>query len=154
VILRTLGATAVVAFCAGVASGSLDDTLRSVAASYYANAAKIEILTGRDSTMDYYQRLLDDADLAHLPAPNNYSTQTWRRLIQAEAQLDLSLATQLLHDSFVPLASVHGLAEHSFVLRKTERCSRSHSTCPALTRRKSPRRWWFSCMDGFNPNRI
>jgi pimeloyl-ACP methyl ester carboxylesterase len=111
VILRTLGATAVVAFCAGVASGSLDDTLRSVAASYYANAAKIEILTGRDSTMDYYQRLLDDADLAHLPAPNNYSTQTWRRLIQAEAQLDLSLATQLLHDSFVPLASVHGLAE-------------------------------------------
>ncbi|MGA8475390.1 MAG: alpha/beta hydrolase-fold protein [Candidatus Cybelea sp.] len=110
-ILRALGVSAVVAFCTGVASGSLDVNLRSVAASYYADAAKIEILTGRDSTMDYYQRLLDDADLAQLPAPNNYSIQTWRRLIQAEARLDLSLATQLLHDSFAPLASLHGLAE-------------------------------------------
>jgi len=109
--LRALGVSAVVVFCAGVASGSLEDTLRSVAASYYADAAKIEILTGRDSTMDYYERLLDDADLAQLPAPNNYSTQTWRRLIQEEARLDLNLATQLLHDSFTPLAAVHGLAE-------------------------------------------
>jgi dienelactone hydrolase len=110
-ILRALGASAVIAFCAGAASGGLDDTLRSVAASYYADAAKIEILTGRDSTMDYYERLLDDADLAQSPAPNNYSAQTWQRLIQAEARLDLSLATQLLHAAFAPLAAVHGLGE-------------------------------------------
>jgi pimeloyl-ACP methyl ester carboxylesterase len=109
--LRALGASAVIALCTGVASGNLDDTLRSVAAAYYAAAGKIEILTGRESTMDYYQRLLDDADLAQMPAPNNYSAKMWQRLTEAEARLDLSLATQLLHDSFSPMATIRGLGE-------------------------------------------
>lgn len=85
-----------------------------MAAAYYANAGQIASLTGRDSAMDYYDRLLADADLWTKPAPSAYSEQSWQSLKNAEAQLDLSLAAQLLHGSFTPMASIRGLGE-SFV---------------------------------------
>ncbi len=86
------------------ATGSTADTLRGVAAVYYASAAQIASLTGRDTTMDYYQRLLDDAD---------------QGVTGAAAQLDLSLATQLLRRSFTPISAIRGLAE-TFVRSSTD----------------------------------
>ncbi len=72
------------------------DALRDVAAVYYTNLRQLAVLTGRDTAMDYYQRLLADAD----QAPTG-----------AAARLDLSLATQLLRRSFVPMGTIRGLGE-------------------------------------------
>ncbi len=103
-------AGAILAFTiAGTTSGS--DTLRSVAASYYAKAGQIAIITGRDSTMDYYQRLLDDADLLNAAPPNYYTTEQWQHSVQGFSQLDLSLARQLLAQSYQPMESIRGLGE-------------------------------------------
>jgi poly(3-hydroxybutyrate) depolymerase len=93
------------------AGGGTADTLRSVAAQYYANAGKIASLAGRDTVMDYYQRLLDDADLAGDPPPSGLTTQAWQALTTTEASLDISLATQLLRGSVLPMASIRGLGE-------------------------------------------
>jgi acetyl esterase/lipase len=94
---------------AGTTTGS--DTLRSVAASYYAKAGQIAIITGRDSTMDYYQRLLDDADLLNTTAPSYYTAEQWQHSVQGFSQLDLSLARQLLTQSYQPMESIRGLGE-------------------------------------------
>ena len=103
-------AGAILAFTiAGTTSGS--DTLRSVAASYYAKAGQIAILTGRDSTMDYYQRLLDDADLLNAAPPDYYTTEQWQHSVQGFSQLDLSLARQLLAQSYQPMEFIRGLGE-------------------------------------------
>jgi S-formylglutathione hydrolase FrmB len=90
-----LAAGAVLAL-AGAAAGSPADALRGVAAVYYANLHRLAIVTGRDTVIDYYQRLLDDAD----QSPNG-----------AGPELDLSLATQLLRNSFVPMGAIRGLGE-------------------------------------------
>ncbi|HEY6327037.1 MAG TPA: alpha/beta hydrolase-fold protein [Candidatus Cybelea sp.] len=95
-LLRSLVASGAVLLLAGAAAGNTSDTLRGVAATYYANARQIATLTGRDTAMDYYQRLLDDAD---------------QGLTGAAVALDLSLATQLLHRSFTPMAEIRGLGE-------------------------------------------
>ncbi|MGB8965635.1 MAG: hypothetical protein WCB99_08340 [Candidatus Cybelea sp.] len=109
--LRAVAAGAAILALTGAATSSVDTTLRSVAASYYAKAGQIAILTGRDSTMDYYQRLLDDADFLNAPPPSYYTPAIWRRLELASSQLDLSLANQLLQQSFRPMASIRGLGE-------------------------------------------
>ena len=59
---RAIGLGAALLAFTIAATTSASDTLRSVAAKYYAKVGQIEVITGRDSTMDYYQRLLDDAD--------------------------------------------------------------------------------------------
>jgi dienelactone hydrolase len=103
-------AAALLAFTiAGTASGS--DTLRSVAASYYTKAGQIAIITGRDTTMDYYQRLLDDADLLNSAPPSYYTAEQWQHSVQGFSQLDLSLARQLLTQSYQPMESIRGLGE-------------------------------------------
>lgn len=61
--------------------------------------------------MDYYQRLLDDADLLDEPPPSHYTAATWRRAVEGFSQLDLSLATQLLQQSYQPMESIRGLGE-------------------------------------------
>ncbi len=61
--------------------------------------------------MDYYQRLLDDADLFVQPAPADYPAQLWRPLLESFAELDASLATQLMQESFRPMGSIRGLGE-------------------------------------------
>lgn len=95
---------------AGAAPGDFEGTLHSVAASYYSNVASIARITGRDTTMDYYQRLLDDVDqLGNVP--DGYPPEVWRHIIEGATRLDLSLATQLLQQSYRPMASIRGLDE-------------------------------------------
>ena len=53
----------------GAGSGDLDGQLQSTAASYFSNVAAIARITGGDTTMDYYQRLLDDPELLKAPGP-------------------------------------------------------------------------------------
>ncbi|MBV8532038.1 MAG: hypothetical protein JO104_12040, partial [Candidatus Eremiobacteraeota bacterium] len=93
------------------AAANLADALHSVAATYYANAGEVALLTGRDSTMDYYQRLLDDADRLREPAPSRYDAAAWEQVIRTESELDLSLADQLLDRSFQPMSEIRGLGE-------------------------------------------
>jgi pimeloyl-ACP methyl ester carboxylesterase len=109
--LRVAALGATVLFATGVQTSTTADTLRSIAASYYAKAGQIASITGRDSAMDYYQRLVDDGSLLSEPGPSEYPASMWRHSVQAFAQLDASLATQLLQLSFVPMASIRGLGE-------------------------------------------
>jgi len=96
------------------ASDDLADTLRAVAATYYLRAGEVATATGRDATMDYYERLRDDAGLLRQAAPAGYPPELWRQTVRAESVLDLSLATQLLNRSYQPMESIRGLGE-SFV---------------------------------------
>jgi predicted esterase len=109
-IVRWLAAGAAIVLI-GAQAAAVGNSLRAIAASYYEGAGRIAILTGRDSTMDYYQRLLDDADLFNVPAPGHYTAEAWQQLVETESQLDISLATQLLHQSFQPMATIRGLGE-------------------------------------------
>ncbi|MFY9720420.1 MAG: alpha/beta hydrolase-fold protein [Candidatus Cybelea sp.] len=95
----------------GAGAPSQSETLRSVAQTYYDRVGQIAPLTGRDTTMDYYQRLLDDADSLNSPAPIPYTPELWQHAVQATAQLDLSVATQLLQRTFAPMGSIRGLGE-------------------------------------------
>lgn len=95
----------------GAGSANVDDAhLRSVAATYYSNVSAIARITGRDSTMDYYQRLLEDSDLLE-NVPDGYAPAAWQQLISRTARLDVDLATQLLTQSYRPMASIRGLGE-------------------------------------------
>lgn len=95
----------------GIGSGNADATLRSTAAAYYAKLPEIARATGRDTTMDYYQRLLDDTDLLREPVPGGYSPAMWERSRDGVVRLDVSLATQLIEGSYRPMASIRGLGE-------------------------------------------
>jgi S-formylglutathione hydrolase FrmB len=97
--------------CSGAASDNLADTIRNVAASYYAKAGQVAIVTGRDSTMDYYDRLLQDAELVSESAPRDYPPDVWRRSVREESELDVSLATQLLQQAYQPMGAIRGAGE-------------------------------------------
>jgi predicted esterase len=113
-IVRTLAlGIAIIALAAGAAE-STGDVLRGIAAAYYQDAGSVANVTGRETAMDYYQRLLDDADLTDQTAPTGYPPVTWNDFVRAFSQLDMSLATQLLRQSFRPMAAIRGLSE-SFV---------------------------------------
>ena len=107
---QAIAAIAAIATLTG-AGEPLSAALRSVAATYYEKAGQVGIATGRDTTMDYYDRLLDDADLLSESPQGHYPAQVWQQTIQAAAQLDLSLATQLLQRSYQPMAAIRGLGE-------------------------------------------
>lgn len=111
VTVRAVAVGAAIFALTGAATTPAGDALRSVAASYYAKAPQIAIQTGRDATMDYYQRLLEDADLQTQPGPSYYTVKLWQHLVQAVSELDLSLAMQLLHRSYRPMNSIRGLGE-------------------------------------------
>lgn len=96
--LATIGATA-----------SLPERLRAVAAEYYARAATIATITNRYSTMDYYERLINDAGI--LSDPNSQRSPMLTPIVAAQSQLDLSLAQQLLSDTFIPMQSIRGAGE-------------------------------------------
>jgi predicted esterase len=90
----------------------LAGALHDAATAYYANLAKVAKVTSRETTMDYYQRLLDDQDmLLNEPAPAGYDQATWEISTHGIATLDLSLANQLLTDTITPMASIRGLGE-------------------------------------------
>lgn len=105
-----LAIVAVVLATCGAAAGSAQ-SLRALAAEYYAKVGPISELTGRDTTIDYYERLLEDADLANEPAPQTYDPAAWSITVSNLSQLDESLARQLLTQTFVPMASIRGFGE-------------------------------------------
>ncbi len=96
----------------GSSADDLRVSLLSTAASYHANLAAIAPVAGRDTTYDYYERLLDDAELLDDPnVPTGYTVAQWSQTVRAIASLDLSLAKQLLAGSDSSMASIRGLGE-------------------------------------------
>jgi pimeloyl-ACP methyl ester carboxylesterase len=93
------------------AAPDLRGSLQTTAAQYFSHVAIIAGVTGRDTTMDYYQRLLDDADMVGAPVPTGYPADVWEPYANATAELDLSLADQLLRQSYRPMAEIRGLGE-------------------------------------------
>jgi predicted esterase len=86
-------------------------TLRDVAASYYANVSAIAKVTGRDTTMDYYNRLITDLDEEDSTPPPNYDPTLYYGTLHETVRLDLSLATQLIGQSYRPMSTIRGLDE-------------------------------------------
>ncbi|HVR47112.1 MAG TPA: hypothetical protein VMT95_10835 [Candidatus Binatia bacterium] len=104
--------TAALALLLGSSAVDLRASLRATAAAYRANIAKIAPVAGRDTTYDYYERLIEDADLLDDPSvPQGYSAAEWSRTLARVAGLDLSLATQLLHESYDSMSAIRGLGE-------------------------------------------
>jgi pimeloyl-ACP methyl ester carboxylesterase len=104
--------TAALALLTGSSAVDLRVSLRATAAAYRANIAKIEPIAGRETTYDYYERLMEDADLLDDPGvPQGYSAAEWSQTVARLAGLDLSLATQLLHQTYDSMSSVRGLGE-------------------------------------------
>lgn len=96
----------------GSSAGDLRVSLRATAARYLANLVPIARVAGRDTTYDYYERLLDDADvLDDSTIPQGYTSTQWSQTIRRTATLDLSLATQLLDGAASSMASIRGLGE-------------------------------------------
>lgn len=91
------------------AAGSMPERLRSAASAYYAHAATAATRTSRDTTMDYYRRLLDDADMLSDPASQRSPARL--QILETQAQLDISLAQQLLSGAFVPMNTIRGAGE-------------------------------------------
>ncbi len=109
-VARLLAASATLGLF-GAAAPNVESDLRSTATQYYSDVAAIARVTGRDTTMDYYQRLIDDTDLLALPVPDGYPAPMWHEYVQATARLDVSLANQLLQRTYRPLPSIRGLGE-------------------------------------------
>ncbi len=108
------GPVATLAACAvllGAGDGGLRASLAATAKAYYAQAVSIAKVTGRDTALDYYQRLLDDRDALDEPAPVGYDAAQWSAVRQNVAALDLDAAGQLMRDDFRTMASVRGLGE-------------------------------------------
>lgn len=135
-----LAAAGAVLLLLGAGASDPAANLRAVAAAYYADVGQIAHVTGRDTTMDYYQRLLDDADAYGQGTPPGYDPLLWRQSLDSFADLDLSLATQLLHRRYVALGSIRGSAKRSSLRRRTARCSRLRSTFPRPIGRRRRRR--------------
>jgi dienelactone hydrolase len=96
----------------GSSAADLRVSLRSTAAAYLASIAKIGPIAGRDTTYDYYERLNEDADLLADPSvPQGYSAAQWSEVVARTAQLDLSLATQLLRGAYDSMGAIRGLGE-------------------------------------------
>jgi S-formylglutathione hydrolase FrmB len=95
----------------GAGTTDTSATLHSVAAQYYANAGQVATVAGRETTMDYYERLVDDVALLRAPVPGRYPPEVWRQTAEAASQLDVSLAQQLMQRSYQPMASIRGLGE-------------------------------------------
>ena len=104
--------TAALALLLGSSAVDLRVSLLSAAAAYRANIVKIGPIAGRDTTYDYYERLLEDADLLEDPTvPQGYTAAEWSQTVARLAGLDLSLATQLLHGTYSSMSTIRGLGE-------------------------------------------
>lgn len=106
--MATLGA---LLCCVGTAPAELSDSLRSAAASYYAVIARVAQATNRDSTLDYYWRLVNDANAWDDPKSVYRSSPDLEAALAEMSQLDLSLARQLLAREYRPMSVVRGLGE-------------------------------------------
>ena len=102
---------AAAAYLAGASTQTIESRLRSAADAYYANVAQVARVTNRDSTMDYYWRLRNDADAwADSNSAYHRSDET-RNIFMAISELDLSLATQLMRRAYRPMGEIRGLGE-------------------------------------------
>jgi pimeloyl-ACP methyl ester carboxylesterase len=90
---------------------SLDTELARTSAAYYTAVPDVVRITGRDTVLDYYQRLLDDRERLTEAAPPGYSEELWARSVSRIATLDLAVANALMHKSFTDMASIRGLGE-------------------------------------------
>lgn len=61
--------------------------------------------------MDYYNRLLEDLDLLKELPPPYYPADVWQRSIEAQSQLDVSLAAQLISGSYQAMNAIRGAGE-------------------------------------------
>lgn len=97
-----------------LAASSKSDSLQALdetAQSYYNDVVAIAPITGRDTALDYYQRLIQDQDLVQTPAPSDYTESIWRYSVANIVRLDVDLANQLMGRAFRPMASIRGLEE-------------------------------------------
>jgi dienelactone hydrolase len=112
--LRALAAAAAVTMLAGVSASStqLRQDLHASAAAYYDKVADLAPLVGRDTAMDYLQRLNDDYDaLGDTASWHGYTQEERQAYLVNEATLDLSLIHQIMTRQFLPLGSIRGLGE-------------------------------------------
>ncbi|MEO7201976.1 MAG: hypothetical protein ABIZ82_05210, partial [Candidatus Tumulicola sp.] len=112
--LRALAAAAAIALLAGVSASStqLRQDLHATAAVYYDKVADFAPLVGRDTAMDYLQRLNDDYDaLGDTESWHGYTHDQQQAYLVNEATLDLSLIHQIMTRQFQPLGSIRGLGE-------------------------------------------
>ncbi|MGA8574801.1 MAG: alpha/beta fold hydrolase [Candidatus Cybelea sp.] len=103
--------TATFALLLGSTAGDLRVSLQTTAATYLANIASIAPVAGRDTTFDYYLRLNDDLELLDAQVPQGYTSEQWLQTVAGTANLDISLATQLIDRSYRSMAAVRGLGE-------------------------------------------
>jgi S-formylglutathione hydrolase FrmB len=90
---------------------SLDAELARTSAAYYAAVPGILHMTGRDTVLDYYQRLLDDRERLTEAVPTGYSEEAWSHSVRRIATLDLAVANALMQKSYTSMASIRGLGE-------------------------------------------
>jgi hypothetical protein len=112
--LRAIGAAAAIAMLMGVSASStqLRQDLHATAAVYYDKVADFAPLVGRDTAMDYLQRLNDDYDaLGDAASWHGYTQEQRQAYLVNEATLDLSLIHQIMTRQFQPLGSIRGLGE-------------------------------------------
>lgn len=110
-VLRGSLTVAALAVLVAASSADLRATLQSTAALYYRHAGEVATVAGAGTTMDYYDRLLDDAASLGQRAPDGYPAALWESAQDAASQLDLSLVMQLLQRSYQPMATIRGAGE-------------------------------------------
>jgi len=103
--------TATFALLLGSTAGDLRVSLSTTAGAYLANIASIAPVAGRETTFDYYARLIDDLELLDAEVPQGYTPEQWLQTAARTSDLDISLATQLIDRSYRPMAAVRGLGE-------------------------------------------
>jgi predicted esterase len=109
---EALIAAAALALLLGSSADELRVSLRTTAAAYLANIARISVIAGRDTTYDYYERLINDEQSLDDPTPaEGYSSAAWSATVRNVASLDVSLAAQLLNGASSSMASIRGLGE-------------------------------------------
>lgn len=90
----------------------LESSLHQAAGLYLANIAQLAPIAGRETTYDYYERLIDDAAaLDDSSVPPNYTAAEWSQTINETAEMDLSVVTQLLQRRFVSMGEIRGVGE-------------------------------------------
>lgn len=109
--LRGLIAGAAALLLVGAAAAGLGNSLRAKAAEYYSQIPRIANVVGVDAAIEYYQRLLDDADSLDRPPPPNYPAEMWSSSLRASSDLDRTLVTQLERQSYRPMGSIRGSGE-------------------------------------------
>lgn len=112
VVVRLPIVAVTAALLIGASRDDLPAALRATAGDYFAKLAAIAPVAGRDTTYDYYERLVDDATaIGQSDVPAGYTSAEWSQMVTATAQLDLSLARQLLDRSYRSMPTIRGLGE-------------------------------------------